>query len=184
MKKWAMFAAAAAWMCGAANAADIWLYYSPSCPHCHHARAFFAEQLIYEYPDIEITSVNVMDSANRPAFADALAKCNYNSGGVPVIVVGDTCFQGYADFMADDIRAAVASDMTANQQTAAAAVRDAMTRDADGFRTQYTGRVATMTEYGAAAQKKTTDGSMIFLYILMAALVVGLVGVMGTRRRK
>ena len=34
-----------------ANAADITIFYSPSCPHCHHARDFFKNELIYEYDD-------------------------------------------------------------------------------------------------------------------------------------
>ena len=36
---------------GAASAADVTLYYSPSCPHCHHARDFFVNRVVYEYPD-------------------------------------------------------------------------------------------------------------------------------------
>ena len=35
---------------GAASAADITVYYSPTCPHCHHARDFIAQNLVYEYP--------------------------------------------------------------------------------------------------------------------------------------
>ena len=31
---------------GAASAADITLYYSPYCPHCHHARDFFVNRIV------------------------------------------------------------------------------------------------------------------------------------------
>ena len=51
---------------GAASAADITVYYSPTCPHCHHARDFISNNLVYEYPMIKVTEVNVMDQANLP----------------------------------------------------------------------------------------------------------------------
>ena len=74
---------------GAASAADITIYYSPSCPHCHHAREFISNTLVYEYPELKVTAVNVMDQANLPVFQEALKKCEFESGGVPVMVIGD-----------------------------------------------------------------------------------------------
>lgn len=184
MKKTLLFAAHAALVfMGAAGAADVRLFYSPSCPHCHHARDFFAQQMMYEYPDIEIININVMDNNNMPLFQDAVTKCKFDNGGVPVIVVGEKCFQGYADFMQDDLRRAVESGMTDDQIQAAAAVRSAMTRDADGYRTQHTGRVAKMAEFGTAPQKKTDNGSMTYWYVLLGALVAGLIVVLGRRRK-
>ena len=91
----------------AASAADITVYYSPSCPHCHHARDFITNTLVYEYPELKVTAVNVTDAANQGMFADALKKCEFESGGVPVMVIGDKCEQGYADFMQDSLRASV-----------------------------------------------------------------------------
>ena len=67
MKKLSIMGIIAGAMFGAAaNAADITIYYSPTCPHCHHARDFISNTLIYEYPDLRVTTVNVMESANRP----------------------------------------------------------------------------------------------------------------------
>ena len=43
---------------GSASAADITVYYSPSCPHCHHARDFISNALIYEYPTIKPADVS------------------------------------------------------------------------------------------------------------------------------
>ena len=111
---------------GAANAADITLYYSPSCPHCHHARDFFTSRIVYEYPDLRIVQINVMDQANLPAFQEALKKCEYDSGGVPVIVVGDKCFQGYADFMQQELRDAVEVGMSQDQKDIAAENKKAL----------------------------------------------------------
>ena len=118
---------------GAASAADITVYYSPTCPHCHHAREFIASTLVYEYPDIKVTEVNVMDQANLPMFQDALDKCKFESGGVPVLVIGDKCEQGYADFMQDTLRQHIESDMNDEQKAAAAANKEALAADAEAL---------------------------------------------------
>ena len=115
------------------NAADITIFYSPSCPHCHHARDFISSSLIYEYNDLKVSEINIMNMDNRQAFVDALFKCGYQKGGVPVLVIGEKCFQGYADSMQNDLRAAIEVDLTDAQKSAAAANKDAMAKDKDAF---------------------------------------------------
>ena len=116
-----------------ANAADITIYYAPTCPHCHHARDFIGTSLIYEYNDLKVSEVNVFNVDNRQAFVDALFKCGYQSGGVPVMVIGEKCFQGYADSMQGDLRSAVEADLSDAQKKAAKANKDAMAKDKDAF---------------------------------------------------
>ena len=118
---------------GGANAADITIFYSPTCPHCHHAREFISSSLIYEYNDLKVTEVDVTNIENRQTFVDALFKCGYQRGGVPVIVVGDKCFQGYADSMMDEMRTAIEVDLTEEQKSAAAANKISMANDLDAF---------------------------------------------------
>ena len=60
---------------GTANAADISIFYAPTCPHCHHAREFISSTLIYEYDNLNVTEVNVTKNENKQAFVDALFKC-------------------------------------------------------------------------------------------------------------
>lgn len=115
------------------NAADITIYYAPTCPHCHHARDFISSSLIYEYDNLKVNQVNIFNTDNRQAFVDALFKCGYQSGGVPVLVIGEKCFQGYADSMQNDLRAAIEVDLSAEQKSAAAANKEAMTKDKDAF---------------------------------------------------
>ena len=135
MKKATLFGAlAGAMFIGNAMAADITIYYSPTCPHCHHAREFISQNLIYEYPNLNVTTVNVMDAANRDEFMATLKKCEYESGGVPVMVVGEKCFQGYGDSMGDSIRAAIEVDMDDAAKTVAAENKKAMESDAAAFR--------------------------------------------------
>ena len=116
-----------------ANAANIKIFHSPTCPHCHHARGFIESTLIYEYDNLKVTEVNVANEDNRSEFFDALKKCNYKTGGVPVIVIGEKCFQGYADSMQDTLRAAIEVDLTAAQKKAAAENKAKMAADKDSF---------------------------------------------------
>ena len=111
---------------GAASAADITVYYSPTCPHCHHAREFISSTLIYEYPQLKVTEVNVMEEANYPLFQETLKKCEYESGGVPVLVIGEKCFQGYADSMQGELREAVEVGLSDEDKAAAAENKKAM----------------------------------------------------------
>ncbi len=166
-----------------ASAADITIYHSPTCPHCHHAREFISSTLVYEYPELKVTEVNVMDQANLPMFQEALKKCEYESGGVPVLVIGEKCFQGYADFMADELRDAVSADLSDEQKAVAAENKKAMESDAEKFKSEHSDRANAVSEYSAAAaaapvaepEKKTDEGgSVVWFYVLLIALVAGL----------
>ncbi len=161
---------------GAASAANITVYHSPTCPHCHHAREFIGGALVYEYPTITVTEVNVMDEANLPAFQETLTKCEYESGGVPVIVIGEKCFQGYADFMQQELRDAVEADMSDADKQAAAQNKAEMEKDADAFKSAHADRASAISEYNAAAaaEKKSEGGSVIWFWGLLVVLVAGL----------
>lgn len=168
---------------GAASAADITIYYSPSCPHCHHAREFISNTLVYEYPELKVTAVNVMDQANLPMFQEALKKCEYDNGGVPVIVIGDKCEQGYADFMQDTLREHIAADLSDEQKAVAAENKKAMESDAEKFKSEHSDRANAVVEHNATAvveepaeevAKKNEGGSTIWFWGLLIVLVAGL----------
>ena len=169
-----------------ANAADITIYHMPTCPHCHHARDFVSNNLIYEYPELKVTLVNVTDAANREEFMATLKKCEYESGGVPVLVIGEKCFQGYADSMADDLRAAVEADMTNEQKSVAAENKKALAANADAFKQEHEDRKNAIVDRevknaDSDAQKKNkevknakkSDMGWVF-YVILVALVFGL----------
>ncbi len=137
-----------------AGAADLTLYYSPSCPHCHHARDFINNELVYEYPNISVDMLNLGQGDNITAFRAALEKCEYKSGGVPVIVANGKCFQGYADFMKDDLRAAVSANMSDADKTTADANRKAMAADPEKFRADHAASKGKITERIDGDQKK------------------------------
>jgi len=169
-------------ICGAfvfgANAADITIYYSPTCPHCHHARDFIENTLIYEYADLKVSTVNVMDVDNQPEFMDALKKCEYESGGVPVIVIGKKCFQGYADPMQADLREAIEVDLSDEQKQSAASNKSEMEKDKDAFVAAHADRKEAVTERD---KKKVTNKTVkknntadILLYGFLVLLLAGL----------
>ncbi len=170
---------------GVASAADITIYYSPSCPHCHHAREFISNTLIYEYPELKVTAVNVMDQANLPAFQDALKKCEFDNGGVPVMVIGDKCEQGYADFMQDTMREYIEVDLSDEQKAVAAENKAAMAADAEKFKSEPADRANAVVEYTATVaepaaepvaepEKKNEGGSTVWFWGLLIVLVATL----------
>ena len=157
-----------------ANAADVTVYYSPSCPHCHHARDFISTDLIYEYPDIKVNVVNVTDKNNLDAFRAALAKCEYESGGVPVLVIGEKCFQGFGDFMRDDFRRAVEVGLSADAVKRAEEIRKTLAGDgAQAYRSANASRQDAIIERATkSTQKKSADSTNIMLYGVLGVLVV------------
>ncbi len=170
---------------GVASAADITIYYSPSCPHCHHAREFISNTLVYEYPELKVTAVNVMDQANLPAFQDALKKCEFDNGGVPVMVIGDKCEQGYADFMQDTMREYIEVDLSDEQKAVAAENKAAMAADAENFKSEHADRANAVVEYTATVaepaaepvaepEKKNEGGSTVWFWGLLIVLVATL----------
>ena len=175
-----LFALFGLMIAGAASAADITVYYSPSCPHCHHARDFISNTLIYEYPELKVTMVNVTDAANRSKFEEALKKCEFESGGVPVLVIGDKCEQGYADFMQDSLRESVAVDLSDEQKAVAAENKKAMETDAEKFKSEHAERANAIVEYVATAETETSEKknnnepSTIWFWGLLVILVAGL----------
>ncbi len=116
-----------------ANAANITVFYSPTCPHCHNVRNFINNELIYEYDDIKVFEVNASNPDNRQDFIDVLSKCEYKTGGVPVLVIGEKCFQGYSDSMQGAIRSAIEIDLTDAQKKSAADNKAAFDKDQESF---------------------------------------------------
>ncbi|MBQ2017652.1 MAG: hypothetical protein II208_03975, partial [Alphaproteobacteria bacterium] len=183
---------------GAASAANITIYHSPHCPHCHHAREFISSTLIYEYPELQVTEVNVMEPANQEKFQEAWKKCEFESGGVPVLVIGDKCEQGYADFMQDTLRQHIEIDLSDEQKAVAAENKKALAEDAEKFKSEHADRVSAISEYAVApvaneqqpvaqTEKKTNQhGNTIWFWGLLIVLVAGLgyVLVRGDNKKK
>ena len=195
MKKTFLSLLAAFGLIGMANAADMTIYYSPTCPHCHHAQDFTKNNFIYEYPTMNVTVVDVTNPDHRAMFIEVLKTCNFSSGGVPVIKIGDKCFQGFAESMADDLRAAIEIDMDDAAKKSAADVKKAIAADGNKYRDEHPTPVATVTEYTALAadatnadeqtEKKTSasDNKIASWVLGILALFVVLFSVAVSRKR-
>lgn len=174
-----------------ANAADVTIYYSPTCPHCHHARDFFENEAIYEYDTMKVVEVNVMEEKNRQEFFDTLKKCGYESGGVPVIVVGEKCFQGYADSMQKDIRSAIEVDLTADQKKQATANKKEFDKNKDDFVAKHADRKSAVIEKvnnnspkkKVGVKKPASDPTDVILFGLFGVLLVGLLVVLFKKQK-
>ena len=158
-------------MFGSANAANITLYYSPTCPHCHHARDFIENELIYEYDDLNVTLVNAFE--NRDKFIEVIKKCNYTNGGVPVIVIGEKCFQGYGDSMQGDIRAAVEVGLNAEQKQSAADNKASFDKDKKSFVASRAERKSAVSEFKKKLTNDKTNTTNIALFVLITLLAIG-----------
>ena len=140
---------------GAASAANITVYYSPTCPHCHHARDFISNTLVYEYPNLTVSEVNVTVPENSSVVNDAFAKFEYESRGVPVIVIGDKCFQGFGENVKEPMRAAIEIDLSDAQKQSANENRAHLAENHDDFVAKNAKRLdAVVTKEGDAKKIK------------------------------
>lgn len=175
---------------GAATAADMTIYYSPTCPHCHHAKDFTNNNFIYEYPTINVTLVDVTVPENRALFIEILKSCNFSSGGVPVIKIGEKCFQGFGEGMADEMRAAIEVDLSVDAKKSAADVKKAIADDGAKYRDEHPTPVANVSEYTAPAtaddtEKKTnaSDNKLASWILGILAFIVVMFSVSMARRK-
>ena len=83
------------------DAADIKLFFMPTCPHCHHALAFLDKDM----KDVEVEKIDVTQSKeNVDKFVEQLKKCEIESKGVPLIVINEKCLQGFGPETGSEIK--------------------------------------------------------------------------------
>ena len=145
---------------GAASASEmVTIYYSPSCPYCHYARDDISGKLVYEFPNLSVTEIDVSNPENHPMFSYALKKCGLKSGGVPLVVYGDKCEQGYSDVFIDEVREMLSASLNEEEKTLVAANRKAMETDANAFKARNADRKKAVVKYNANSTKTATKGS-------------------------
>lgn len=140
----------------AASASEvITIYYSPSCPYCHYARDDISGKLVYEYPNLTVTEVDVSNPDNRNMFSHALGRCGLKSGGVPLIVYGDKCKQGYSGVLMDEMRELLNASLNEEEKTLVASNRKAMEEDVDAFKARNADRKKAVLQFSAKTVAKT-----------------------------
>ncbi len=151
---------------GAIAGQNIEIYYSPSCPHCHHAMEFIDKTLSVQYKDLQVNKVNVVEQKNRDAFMNVLKKCEYKSGGVPVMVVNGKCFQGYAEFMNTEIMQAMGPADVASDKAVA------------------TEKSESVAQLPPEQIQPADKGTSTMLYVLLGLLVAALGVVLFVKKKK
>jgi len=169
---------------GAFAAVDMTIYYSPTCPHCHHARDFTSQYLVYEYPTLKVTNVDVTQQANYPAFQKVVKDCGYDSGGVPVAVINGKCFQGFGtpETTGQEFRNTINAALTPEEKATADANRAALAANPDQYRSQHADRASAMSEQAVQPEKKTENSGLVF-WAVLGVLVVAL-GFVLLRKKK
>lgn len=80
-----------------ASRVDVYLFWRVGCPHCEHAIGFLKQ---WETGDarVKVHFLEIGESAgNRETFGSLVRRAGIERPGVPLIVIGETLFQGYAD---------------------------------------------------------------------------------------
>lgn len=168
MRKFYIILAALAALSTAAHAdVNMQIYYSEECPHCHHAREFINKSLIPEYKTLKVQEISV--PTNVEQFRKALQKCELSNGGVPLVIIGEKCIQGFG-----------ASETTGKEYRAAI----------DNYISS--GKTATDDKASASSTNEVTENmpqepksdTAFYLYGLLAILLVGLGFVVFAKKKK
>lgn len=150
-----------------AFAQSVVVYHSPSCPHCHNARDFINKTLVAEYPDLVIEEINVSERGNSAKFMEAIKKCDLQGGYIPLVVIGNKCFQGYGEGTTVDYRAAlgkVPEKVAANEKS------DTQT--------------AGLPDEQITPKSSGTSNTATALYILLGLLIIALGAVLFAKKKK
>lgn len=75
---------------------EMILFYSPTCPHCHHAMEFLDKKIAPKYKDLTITKYNTSTKVGANYYFHYAKKLNMeNAGAVPLAVFGDKYELGF-----------------------------------------------------------------------------------------
>lgn len=74
----------------------LWLFYNPTCPHCHKERGFLA-QIRPKYPNLIVSEFDVSSGQqNSTLYYQMATAYKTQTAGVPMTYIGDKVFKGYS----------------------------------------------------------------------------------------
>ena len=112
-----------------------------------------------------------------------MKKCNLDGRGVPLIVVGEKCFYGYAPNNNDEIREAAMIGLSDADKAKVEANITKLKANSEEFKKAHADRIKLIKERKNNTQKKTDDQQLTYLWILMGLLIIGL-GFVLTKKKK
>ncbi|MDR0319555.1 MAG: hypothetical protein LBH81_02335 [Rickettsiales bacterium] len=150
------------------------LFYAPTCPYCHLAKDFIFDTLVIEYPFVNFVQKNVQEPANRGAFEKQIKKCKLDGYGIPLMVIGDKCFQGFAKGTTEnEFRAALNDGLSEQELEAVKTNAAALLADPAGVRKENAEQMARSRAETINIEKQKGNGLLYgLLGVLAAALAV------------
>ena len=89
------------------NPVEIYFFWGEGCPHCAKAKPFL-EDLAQRYPSVTVHDYEVYYSAeNQEYLAEMGLAYGFEPTGVPVIMLGNQHWIGWADLVGEEVEAAV-----------------------------------------------------------------------------
>lgn len=80
------------------NDVTAYLFHGEGCPHCAQEIEFIENELIPQYPNLQVLSYEIYHSRDNTRFLKEAAKIlDVNVSGVPFLVIGNETFIGYSD---------------------------------------------------------------------------------------
>jgi len=81
---------------GGENKVEMILFYSPTCPHCHHALEFLDKNIVPKYKDLTITKYNASTKVGANYYFHYAKKLGIDEvGPVPLAIFGDKYELGF-----------------------------------------------------------------------------------------
>ena len=81
---------------GGDNKNEMILFFSPTCPHCHHALEFLDKEVAPKYKNLVITKHNASTKVGANYYFHYAKKLNIDSAGaVPLAIFGDKYELGF-----------------------------------------------------------------------------------------
>ena len=74
---------------------EVVIFYSPYCPHCHHALEFLEKEIEPKYKDIKVTKYNTSTKTGVNYYYHYKKKFNFEGEGVPLAIFGDELEYGF-----------------------------------------------------------------------------------------
>lgn len=85
----------------ASNNLNIYLFWGDGCPHCTKEKAYLAE-VLPNYPNVKLNKYEIYHSQDNVKLMQKTSeKLNIKSNGVPLLIIGDKEFVGYAEGTTD-----------------------------------------------------------------------------------
>jgi hypothetical protein len=103
----------------AEESAELNLFYSPTCPHCHEEMKFLEYVIGDKYPDFEINQFSLTEEKNLDLMRDYFIEYKVPQdifGGVPITFIGEKYYIGFNDDIARQIENQVVAILGIEEQ--------------------------------------------------------------------